>query len=122
MNPRLKPLAPTPLFDFAERKAASERRRERGMAEASIGAENRSPGWHADAIEAIRRYALEHETFLAEDVRPTLNSGSVDGRAWGPVFKLAERMKLIRQEGYGLANCSNRSPRVKWRSLLFAPR
>lgn len=92
-----------------------------GMSRAFAKAERVEAGWKAGAIEAVRKLALARETFLAEDVRETFATpAEADSRAWGAVMKTAQKLGLVLPGGYALAKCSNNSPRVLWRSLLFA--
>ena len=113
----------TPAFDFEAAERAAKRdaqaRAELGQARALQAAQRRAPDWRDDALEAIRRFALERYLFLAEDVRKAFGEREgVNPKAWGPIFKLAEKQGLIEAAGYAPANSSNRSPKCRWRSRL----
>lgn len=105
-----------------EREAA-QHRAEVGMTRAADKAQRVSDGWNERALEAVHQFALEHETFLAEDVRklcPTPEGA--DGRAWGAVINAAKRRGWIKFEGAAPANSSNGSLKCKWRSLVCEPK
>lgn len=105
------------LFDPT---AAARQRAERGMRDAAIGAEEKSPGWHAQALEAVREFAATHsEPFMAEQVRASMPFKNVDARAFGSVMQDAYRRGWIEKAGYAPANSSNRSPKVQWRSRIW---
>lgn len=100
-------------------RAASEARRDSGMARVQRSAESREHGWEADAVSQVREYALTHEHFATEDVRARYGTPEgVNPKAWGPVMKRAERDGIVQSDGFVIVNCSNRSPRVRWRSLI----
>jgi hypothetical protein len=106
------------IFD-AEQDAATARM-ELGMLRAKTHARKVDPAWEQAALGAIRRYAETHRAFLAEDVRRTIATPEgVDGRAWGGLMKHAERCGWIKADGFGMANSSNRSPKVNWCSLIY---
>jgi hypothetical protein len=103
-----------PLFD------AAVQRRDIGMQRASAAAERHASGWEDEAVEAVRVYASTHAHFATEDVRLVHGTPEgVDGRAWGAVMRHAERLRIVRPDGFALVNSSNRSPKVRWRSLVF---
>lgn len=112
-----------PLLDFdaPPARAASEARRELGVSRAATAARRNAPGWEDAAVAAVRAFALTHDAFVAEDVRETFATpAEVDGRAFGHVMRRAAREGIVRKDGYAPANSSNRSPKVRWRSLVFA--
>lgn len=115
-----------PLLDFDAPPPAqvqAELRRDLGVTRAANAAHRNAPGWEDDALAAVRRFALTHETFIAEDARATIAiPDGVDGRAFGAVMQRARREGLVRADGFAPANSSNRSPKVRWRSLVFAGR
>jgi len=101
-------------------KDMAELRRDLGISRAAHAAERRSPGWEEEALAQIGAYATRNAYFLAEDVRATFGTPAhVDGRAWGGVFRQAVKAGLIVSDGFAPANSSNRSPKVRWRSLVF---
>lgn len=112
-----------PLLDFDSPPPAqveAELRRELGVSRAASRAHRHAPGWEDDAVSAVKRFAETHESFIAEDVRETFHTpAEIDGRAWGAVLQRARREGLIRADGYAPANSSNRSPKVRWRSLVY---
>lgn len=90
------------------------------MSRAVTHAERVEPGWKSTALAAVRDFAASHAEFLTEDVRAVCPTpADADTRAWGAVMQAARRAGVIEAHGYGLANCSNQSPRVKWRSLIW---
>lgn len=110
-----------PLFPSVPTQQVAEARRERGMQLVADSVERRVVEWAAHVQAAIRSYATTHERFLAEDVRAVCATpDDIDGRAWGPLFKHAEALGVIEPDGYMLANSSNRSPKVAWKSRIFA--
>ena len=109
-----------PLFAYAQSRAASEARRDCGMARVQRSAEDREHGWEADAVSQVREHALAHEHFATEDVRARYGTPEgVNPKAWGPVMKRAQRDGIVEPDGFVIVNCSNRSPRVRWRSLVY---
>lgn len=102
-------------------QAVAEQRRDAGMAQTLSAAGRHAPGWEDDAIEAVREFARHHEHFPTEDVRAVAGTPEgVDGRAWGPILRRCAALGIVEADGFVLANSSNRSPKVRWRSLVFA--
>ena len=111
-----------PLLDFdaPPARAASEARRDLGVSRSASAARRNAPGWEDAAVAAVREFAITHDAFIAEDVRETFATpADVDRRAWGAVMQRAVREGIVRADGYAPANSSNRSPKVRWRSLVF---
>lgn len=110
-------------FDSELERARREAwdRAELGMARSASRAERVRPGWHDEALEAVRVFATDHRTFLAEQVRKVcpIPSGA-DGRAFGAVIQEAKRKGWIAKEGAAPATSSNLSLKVLWRSLICA--
>jgi hypothetical protein len=105
--------------------AAAAQRRDTGIKRAADHADRDLPGWGEAALDYLRKYATEHASFLAEEVRwAGEGSGSIppppDGRAWGAVMQCARRAGVIRKDGYREAKDSNLSVKVLWRSLVIA--
>jgi hypothetical protein len=109
--------ADMPLFEAAAAEAARARA-DVGMGRASERAERIESGWKSTALEVLRVYSLGHETFLAEDVGIHVPPGA-DPRSVGAVLQDARRRGWITPAGYAPANSSNRSPKVRWRSLIY---
>ncbi len=103
-----------------ERAALS---RDRGILNASIGAEIAVPGWSLEAFAFLKRFAEQHAQFMAEDVVKAAAADHLpappDGRAFGGVIQRAVREGLIRKIGYAPAATSNLSPKCVWQSLVF---
>lgn len=79
-----------------------------------------SPGWEDQALDQVRTFARSHKHFATEDVRAVYGTpAGVNPKAWGPVLKRARYAGIVVAAGFTLVNCSNRSPRVRWRSLVF---
>lgn len=111
------------LFDpnrLARETELSRARVEAGMHRAADRADRVSEGWVSQALEAVRQYALTHETFLAEDVCEKFTEPSyTDGRAYGQVMTQAKRNGWIRSDGYTGDKWG--APKTRWRSLLYDP-
>lgn len=115
-----------PLFDCApevERifpREVAEMRRDLGMARAAQRGARVSPGWEVEACAQVLEYAKTHEHFATEDVRAVYGTPEgINPKAWGSVLKRAHRIRIVEPDGFVLVNCSNRSPRVRWKSLVF---
>lgn len=107
-----------PLFECATTRA--ETKRDFGMSRAAHAAERHAPGWEDQAIADMRVFASEHEYFAVEDFRAACPLPSdVNPKALGGVMKRAQRLGIVKADGFVLVNCSNRSPRVRWSSLVF---
>jgi len=98
----------------------AEARSQLGQARAADRAERVGPGWRALALEALREFAEAHEAFVLEDARLPIPAGA-DPRASGAIVREAKRLGWIRADGYAPTNSSNRSPKVRWRSLIAKP-
>lgn len=90
--------------------------RDVGMArvERSAGAE-----WQRLALGYLREFLSRHDApFMAEDVREWAEERGLPAppneKAWGPLMQRARRDGIVRPCGYGLANSSHRSPKVRW--------
>ena len=106
-------------LDFDPAVRASVRGEMAALSSASK-AERLAPGWQERALDSVRFWALHHETFLAEDVRHMIEiPESADPRAIGHVLRRARAAGICRADGYAPANSSNRSPKVRWRSLVY---
>lgn len=112
--------SPGPLFDVIPTRTEAELRRAEAMANVALSARVRDPAWETEATAQVAEYARTHEFFTTEDVRAQYGTPSgIDTRAWGPVLKRAQRSGIVSPAGYALVNCSNRSPRVRWKSNRF---
>ncbi len=95
-------------------------RREVGIARSGDRAQRVAPLWWPAALAAVRVYAANHETFLAEDVRVSLAAPEgVDKRAWGSIMRAACQDGIVEHAGYAPANSSNRGPKTLWRSKVL---
>ena len=99
-------------------------RRDRGIHRAASHARSRDPEWQIKALAFVRLYAKYNAVFMAEDVRAVSEAGGLraptDPRAWGAVLQEAKRHRIVAACGYAPANSSNRSPKVRWSSLICA--
>lgn len=112
-----------PLFDSVPTIAAAKEQRAEAMANVALSARVRDPAWEAEATAQVAEYARTHEHFATEDVRAQYGTpATINPKAWGPVMKHAQSLGLIEADGFVLVNCSNRSPRVRWKSLVFRAR
>ena len=114
--------SPGPLFDYVPSREEAEGKRELGMARVRAGSRKRDPAWEAQALENVREYAKTHEHFAIEDVRAAFGTPEgINPKAYGPVVKRAHKDGICEPDGFVIVNCSNRSPRVKWKSLVYRP-
>lgn len=121
-----RPESPGPLFECApavERIApreVAELRRDLGMSRAAHAAERASPGWEEQALADLRTFARTHSRFAVEDFRAAFPPPEgVNPKALGAVVRRAARERIVIADGYVSVRCSNMSPRVQWRSLVF---
>lgn len=103
-------------MDFSRREC------DRGMSLAELGAENAVEGWSSVALEFIRLYAMRNKgQFTAEDVIEAIPAGNilldVNHKAFGPVFKRAANLGIIRKVGYGVCRKRHLSPTVLWMAV-----
>lgn len=109
-----------PLFDVIPTRTEAEIRRAESMANVALSARLRDPAWETEATAQVAEYARTHEHFATEDVRAAFGTpASINPKSWGPVMKHAQALGIIQADGFVLVNCSNRSPRVRWKSLVF---
>jgi len=104
------------------REELARQRRDTGMHRAADHAERVYPDWQDRAVGYVRLHATVHTQFMAETVRAVAEADGLtlppDGRAWGAVMRRAQREGIIRADGYAPANSSNRSPKVRWASMV----
>jgi len=102
----------------------ARRRRDTGIGRSADHAHRVDPLWQERAVRVVALYARYHEHFQAEDVRDVAETTSMplppDGRAWGAVMKRAAKEGIVKADGYAPSNSSNKSPKVRWMSLVFA--
>lgn len=111
------PLSPP---DTITHREVAELRRDLGIACAAHAAERASPGWEVEACAQVMEYAKRHAHFAVEDVRAVYGTPEgIDAKAWGPAMKRAARLGIVKADGFVLVNCSNRSPRTNWKSLVY---
>lgn len=110
------------LATAAERIA--ERARQAADSGIDAAAQHAGPEWLDRAAGYTRLYALLHPFFLIEEARAMAEADGLapppDKRSWGKIPRILTRDKTIERAGYAPANSSNRSPKVLWRSLIFA--
>lgn len=112
MSPR-QDGSPGPLWAAAE----ARERRAAGMERTRQAAERAAPSWEAEALQALRAFAASRPEFMTEDARAAIGTPEgVNPKAWGPLMKAAEAQGIVERAGFGIANFSNRSPRVLWRA------
>lgn len=90
-----------------------------GAERAAAHAERIESGWREVALLAIKAFAERTPSFQAEDVRLTVPP-EADPRAVGALFLEAKRRCWIRPDGYAPSASSNSSPKVRWKSLIYA--
>lgn len=131
-----------PLFDFPELERAVRRareveateprievvspsecaslRRDLGMSRAAHAAERASPGWEEQALADLRTFARTHARFAVEDFRAAFPPPEgVNPKALGSVVRRAARERIVIADGYVAVRCSNMSPRIAWKSLVY---
>ena len=115
-----------PLFDCApevERifpREVAEMRRDLGMSRAAHAAERAAPGWEEQALADLRTFARTHARFAVEDFRAAFPPPEgVNPKALGAVVRRAARERIVIADGYVAVKCSNMSPRVAWKSLVY---
>lgn len=98
----------------------AELRRDLGMSRAAHAAERAAPGWEEQAISDLRTFARGREHFSVEDFREAFPPpADVNPKALGGVVKRAQRLGIVKADGFVLVKCSNLSPRTNWKSLVF---
>jgi hypothetical protein len=94
-----------------------------GMAAAIEHADRSDPGWSSRAYSLLCRYAETHEFFISEDVSDHSKSIGMSqpptDRAWGPLYRRAQRDGVIVQDGSGRSRRRHASICPRWRSLVF---
>ncbi len=107
-----------PLWDCATKLA--EAKRDLGMSRAAHAAERASPGWEEQALADLRTFARTHARFAVEDFRAAFPPPEgVNPKALGAVVRRAARERIVIADGYVAVKCSNMSPRVAWKSLVY---
>lgn len=81
------------------------------------------PDWSRAALVFVRRYASLNQWFMTEELRAWAHNAGFprppNAKAWGAVMQAAQRAGIVIADGYAPANSSNRSPKVRWKSLTF---
>ena len=89
------------------------------MALVSSNAEEHAPGWNEAASEFLRGFVVAHEQFVAHDVCEASKKAGVqqphDDRAWGSIFRAAERDGLIEKAGMGRNPKRHASVCILWK-------
>lgn len=101
-------------IDFARHQ------RDIGMARAEAGAEDACEGWGDLALQFIRLYVAQHAgRFTAEDVVEAADEWGLikppSDKAWGPIFRRAAVLGIIRKDGFAVCRKRHCSPTVAWR-------
>lgn len=101
----------------------AETLRDAGMARALQHAERAIPSWGELAYAYLVRFARHHATFISEDVSDAAERdmpfGPPDLRAWGQVYRLAQRRGVIRMCGLGKSRRRHASVCPLWQSQIF---
>jgi hypothetical protein len=109
-------------LDLVELIEASKKRDE-AIASVACHADENHPGWTGEALGYLKLYAEFHQEFISEECSAASHKAGLvkahDPRAWGQVFRAAAKAGVIRKDGYAISNNRNRSPTVKWRSLVY---
>ena len=112
----MQPVLP---FDLPPRAPASPSR-DHAMAVVSANAEEHSPGWHAAAAAFLRSFVKTRAQFVANDVCEASRQAGIqqphDDRAWGSIFRAAEREGLIAKAGMGRNPKRHASICIQWRA------
>ena len=98
--------------------------RDLGINQSFENAENNSEGWGKCAYSFLLQYIKTNNTFMAEDVRVAskgIVSEPPSKRAWGAIFVMAKKNKLIKPIGF--RNVKNpkahRTPATLWEVNLM---
>lgn len=95
-------------------------KRDLGMSRAAHAAERASPGWEEQALADLRTFARTHARFAVEDFRAAFPPPEgVNPKALGSVVRRAARERIVIADGYVAVRCSNMSPRIAWKSLVY---
>lgn len=104
-------------LDLARRSANA------GMTRALNNADRQIPDWSTQAYSFLLSFARTHEYFISEDV-----SGASKGekfpqpptdRAWGAIYRKAQKAGIIRQDGTGISARRKASICPRWRSMIY---
>lgn len=105
-------------LDFARRSANA------GMTRALNNADRQIPDWSTQAYSFLLSFARTHEYFISEDV----SDASIEAkfpqpptlRAFGAVYRKAQKAGIIRQDGMGRSRRRHASCCPRWRSMIYA--
>lgn len=93
-----------------------------GMDRALANAEARHRDWSDIAYDFLVQYAREHESFISEDVSDQSREVGFPqpptDRAWGSIYRRAQRANIIYQSGTGRSRRRHNSLCPMWRSCL----
>lgn len=92
--------------------------RDEGMAAALAHAQEVDESWPERAFRHLIDYAETHDTFISHDVTEGLPSPT-DDRSWGPIFKRAAKVGIIKRAGFGVSHRRHLSPTILWQSCTF---
>lgn len=110
------------LFEMAD----ALRAREAGMSIAADNADAHVLGWTDRAFEFLRNFAKTHDTFISEDVSDASKEAGFPqpptDRAWGSVYKRAQKESIILQVGAGRSRRRHASICPRWGSLICKSR
>lgn len=106
------------LFEMADSIAA----RNAGMSIAADNADSRHVGWTDRAFMFLKNYAKAHQSFISEDVSDASKEAGFPqpptDRAWGSVYKRAQKESIILQVGSGRSRRRHASICPRWGSLI----
>lgn len=90
---------------------------------ADLAGQNAGDDWMSLAVDAVRRFALNNQSFTTEQVRISNPELPVppDKRAWGAVVRFAKKEGLIEPSGWVRAESLTVHGMVvtKWSSKIF---
>lgn len=92
--------------------------RDAGMAQALQHAQDVDESWPERAFRHLIDYAEAHDTFISHDVTEGLPSPT-DDRSWGPIFKRAAKVGIIKRAGFGVSHRRHLSPTILWQSCIY---
>jgi len=77
----------------------------------------------ATALGIIRRHALHHQRFSAEDLRREFDAAGIKRTSRGPAFGAAKKRRWIEQDGYELSTdaATKRAAVQTYTSLIYQP-
>lgn len=94
-----------------------------GMARSLANAEAECNGWTDLAFKFLEMFCRQNQSFISEDVSDASKKwGMVQpptDRAWGSIYRRAQRAGLIEMDGVGRSRRRHASVCPRWKSRIF---